>query len=272
MRWAVTWRPGWVTDVPVVPGTRNEREQALGSLSGGAAASALARQTIVLLDGPDASAVDGAVAQTAAAQISLWRGTTARLRERSNQSGLAVKGPETAIHDVGQDRFGVRLSAVAPRFRCATPSASSRRASAQCCSSMNSGPTVRSWMSTQAALRETGSRTHETPVTGRVIGRRGGVVRPVRSSSRRLAQRTAARCPPSSASISRPPRALQVPSSTAASAGDRLCVSAPITICARSLRLVPRAGGGLALDARVDRGLTGTALVARRRPRTAGVT
>jgi hypothetical protein len=60
---------GWVTDVPVVPGTRNEREQALGSLSGGAAASALARQTIVLLDGPDASAVDGAVAQTAAAQI-----------------------------------------------------------------------------------------------------------------------------------------------------------------------------------------------------------
>jgi hypothetical protein len=25
---------------------------------------------------------------------------------------LAVKGPETAVHDVGQDRFGVRLSAV----------------------------------------------------------------------------------------------------------------------------------------------------------------
>jgi hypothetical protein len=25
---------------------------------------------------------------------------------------LAVKGPETAVHDLGQDRFGVRLSAV----------------------------------------------------------------------------------------------------------------------------------------------------------------
>jgi hypothetical protein len=38
--------------------------------------------------------------------------TRARSRGRSNQSGLAVEGPETAVYDVGQDRFEVRLGAV----------------------------------------------------------------------------------------------------------------------------------------------------------------
>src|SRR5947208_7028600 len=51
-----------------------------------------------------------------------------------------------------------------------------------------------------------------------------------RSSSSSRAHRTAARCPGSSALTWRLPRTFPVPSSTAASACDPLCVSAPITI------------------------------------------
>jgi hypothetical protein len=54
-----------------------------------------------------------------------------------------------------------------------------------------------------------------------------------RISSKPRAQRTAARCPASSALIPRWPRILPVPSSTAASVCDPLCVSAPITIIDR---------------------------------------
>jgi hypothetical protein len=51
-----------------------------------------------------------------------------------------------------------------------------------------------------------------------------------RSPSRSLAHRTAATCPGSSASIWRRPRTLPVPSSTAASACEPLCVSVLVTV------------------------------------------
>jgi len=56
----------------------------------------------------------------------------------------------------------------------------SEREGRESCSSTTSAARRQRWSSTRAALRETGSRIHETPVTGRVIGRLGDGVRPVR--------------------------------------------------------------------------------------------
>ena len=84
-------------------------------------------------------------------------------------------------------------------------------------------------------MRCGGTLTTRSPAANSACSRRRETSRQssiahTRSSSRPRAYRTAARCPGSSALISRLARARPVPASTAARACVALCVSAPITI------------------------------------------